>query len=70
MQRQFVSSSNFASVGYDSSTYVLEVEFLNGSIYQYWGVPSWVYAGLMTAASKGNYLYQKVKGFYPCQKTY
>jgi hypothetical protein len=64
MQRQFVSSSNLASVGYNPATCVLEVEFLNGSIYQYWGVPLWVYSGLMAAASKGSYLYRKVKGFY------
>ncbi len=70
MQRQLVSSSNLLSVGYDHSTYVLEVEFLNRSIYQYSGVPSSVYSGLMAAASKGSYLSQRVKGVYPYQKVY
>jgi len=70
MQRQFVSSSNLASVGYDPATSILEVEFLNGSIYQYWGVSSWIYAGLMAAASKGRYLSRRVKGVYSYQKVY
>lgn len=49
---------------------VLEVEFPNGSVYQYWGVPSWIYAGLMAAASKGSYLYRRVRGVYSYQKVY
>ncbi|MBE9156990.1 KTSC domain-containing protein [Nodosilinea sp. LEGE 06152] len=61
MNRISVSSSNLASVGYDLSTQVLEVEFLNGSIYQYLGVPSSVYDGLMAASSHGSYLDQHVK---------
>jgi KTSC domain len=61
MNRISVSSSNLASIGYDSSTQVLEVEFLDGSIYQYSDVPSSVYAGLMAASSHGSYLAQHVK---------
>lgn len=61
MNRTPVSSSNLASVGYDSSIQVLEVEFLHGDIYQYSGVPSSVYAGLMAASSHGSYFDQHVK---------
>ena len=61
MNRTSVSSSNLASVGYDSSTQVLEIEFLHGGIYQYSGVPSSVYAGLMAASSHGSYFDQNVK---------
>ncbi len=61
MNRTSVSSSNLASVGYDSSIQVLEVEFLDGGIYQYSGVPSSVYAGLMASSSHGAYFDQHVK---------
>ena len=33
MDRTYVSSSNIASIGYDPMQMILEVEFLNGSIY-------------------------------------
>jgi hypothetical protein len=61
MDRIPVSSSNLESVGYDSSTLMLEVAFLHGGIYQYSGVPSSVYAGLMAASSHGSYFDQHVK---------
>jgi KTSC domain len=61
MNRISVSSSNLASVGYDRTTQMLEIEFLHGGIYQYPGVPSSVYDGLMTADSHGSYFYNHVK---------
>jgi len=64
MTRQRVSSSNIASIGYDSSTLTLEVEFLNGSIYQYSNVPSNIYGALITASSHGTYLNANIKGKY------
>lgn len=39
MNRNPVSSSNVKSVGYDSESSRLEVEFHHGGIYQYYGVP-------------------------------
>lgn len=51
MNRTPVSSSNLKSVGYDESSKTLEVEFLNGTVYQYSGVPASVYQGLMSASS-------------------
>jgi hypothetical protein len=56
-----VSSSNLASVGYDPELRILEVEFLNRSVYQYLNVPSYVYSGLMGASSHGSYLDSHVK---------
>ena len=55
MERQPVSSSNLASVGYEEASATLEVEFVDGGIYQYFGVPSEVHAGLMAAGSHGTY---------------
>lgn len=64
MQRTRVSSSNVYSIGYDDSSNILEVQFNNGSIYQYSNVPYSIYKGLMSAASHGNYLHAHVKGIY------
>lgn len=56
MERQYVSSSNIASIGYDPDNLVLEIEFLSGAVYQYNDVPQSVYDGLMTADSHGKFL--------------
>lgn len=32
MERQYVSSSNIASIGYDPDNQVLEIEFLSGAV--------------------------------------
>lgn len=61
MDRKYVSSSNISSIGYDSMNQILEVEFLNGSIYQYYDVPESLYEGLMVADSHGKYLNEYIK---------
>ena len=64
MDRTPVVSSNIESIGYDSNSKILEVEFTNMSVYRYYEVPEDVYEELMAAESKGSYLYQKIKGVY------
>ncbi|PSG97666.1 KTSC domain-containing protein [Thermoplasmatales archaeon SW_10_69_26] len=64
MKRDSVQSSNIDSVGYDADQMTLEVEFNDGSIYQYFDVPKHVYEGLMRAESHGEFLHQNVKGIY------
>ena len=61
MDRKYVSSSNIASIGYDPMRMILEVEFLNGSIYQYYDVPEELYIGLMAASSHGKFLNEYIK---------
>lgn len=65
MKRQSVSSSNLASVGYDSASSTLEIEFHNGGVYQYLNVPATIYNGLMNASSHGQYfdVYVKKAGY-------
>lgn len=55
MKRQSVVSSNVASVGYDAENEILEIEFNNGGVYQYFNVPENVYEELMSANSHGQY---------------
>jgi hypothetical protein len=61
MHRSTVSSSNITSIGYDATQEVLEVEFRDGAIYQYLGVPEMLYKGLMAASSHGTYLDTHIK---------
>lgn len=68
MHRQPVSSSNIASIGYDPDAQILEVEFTNGSLYQYLNVPEHHHAGIMAAPSHGTYLNTHIKGTFPYQK--
>ncbi|MBU4457089.1 MAG: KTSC domain-containing protein [Nanoarchaeota archaeon] len=68
MERQRVSSTNVQSIGYDVGNGTLEVEFHNGGIYQYFGVPETAYTGLMRASSKGGYLNDHIKDRYRCRK--
>ncbi len=65
MDRSYVSSSNIASIGYDEATETLEVEFLNGSIYQYYNIPTGLYEQLMQEGSKGRFLHVYIKNAYP-----
>jgi hypothetical protein len=59
-----VSSSNIASVGYDVATQTLQVEFLSGSLYQYFDVPQNIFDEFINAASKGKYFAAQIKGIY------
>ncbi|WP_061223377.1 KTSC domain-containing protein [Leptospira weilii] len=68
MKRDSVSSSNIRSIGYDAGSQTLEVEFLNGGIYQYFDVPNSIFNGLMNASSHGEYLAANVKGTYRYSK--
>lgn len=68
MYRIPVSSSNIRSIGYDSQSAVLEVEFSCGDVYQYFNVPEHLYQGLMNASSKGQFLNDYIKYNYRYQK--
>lgn len=68
MERTPVSSSNISSIGYDADSQTLEVEFTNGSVYQYLGVPVHEHEGIMNADSKGKYLHANIKNSYSCVK--
>ena len=68
MMRVPVRSSNIKSIGYDEETKVLEVEFHDGSVYQYYSVPASVHQGLMAAASHGNYFHKHIRDEYRCRQ--
>jgi len=53
VQREPVSSSSIASVGYDEASSTLEIEFHNGRIYRFLGVPPQIAQALRAAPSHG-----------------
>lgn len=66
MNRTPLHSSNLAAVGYDAQRKVLEVEFNDGSVYEYAHVPVYLHKELMVAKSHGTFLDAFIKkGGYP-----
>lgn len=68
MERKPVQSSNIDSIGYDKETEILEIEFNNRRVYQYFNVPINVYIELMNAPSHGKYFNQNIKNDYTCNQ--
>lgn len=64
MQRTDVESSNIRSIGYDSNTRVLEVEFTSGKVYQYPNVPAEAHTDLMKADSVGSFFARNIRAKY------
>lgn len=64
MDRFPVTSSNIKSIGYDTGSDTLEIEFANGGVYQYHKVPPDAFQSLMTAPSVGKHLHQHIKPHY------
>jgi len=61
LERQPVKSCILRSVGYDDAMKNMEIEFHSGLVYQYSGVPSKVYADLMSSSAVGKYFSEKVR---------
>lgn len=68
MDRISVKSSNIKSVGYDPEEKILEVEFKNGGVFAYEGVPAKAVAELHASESIGKYLHSNIKPNYICKK--
>lgn len=68
MYRVQVKSSNLKSVGYDTETKTLEVEFQDGGLYQYLNVPAVVHRDLLNAPSHGKYFAYFIKNSYRFKK--
>ena len=64
MQRVPVESRALTSVGYDTGTRTLELEFSAGGLYHYCDVPEFTYRALMHAKSKGHFFQTSIDGRY------
>lgn len=65
MIRNPIASTNILSAGYDESSETLEVEFLSGSVYQYYNVPISIFDAFRNSGSKGQFLHAYIKNAYP-----
>ncbi|WP_407431414.1 KTSC domain-containing protein [Arcticibacter sp.] len=61
-------SSVISSYHFDPLTLTLKVVFLSGLVYEYQGVPEFVYEEMKAVRSKGTFLNKRIKGFYPYRK--
>jgi len=65
MERTPVESSNLASIGYDSSTGTLEIEFKSGgAVWQYYDFPEHKWNEFEYAESHGKYFHANIKNQY------
>ena len=56
-----VESTTLATVAYDETLGLLQLEFRSGAIYQYFDVPVAVHAALLGADSKGSYFSRVIR---------
>ena len=63
--REPIASTNIASCGYDEASQTLEVEFTNGTVYQYYNVGPECYQQFIQSPSKGQFLNSQIKNAYP-----
>ena len=68
MYRTPVTSTNILSIGYDTTTATLEVEFTSGDVYQYFNVPEHLYQQFLNAPSHGQFLNDNIRYNYRYQK--
>jgi hypothetical protein len=62
MHAAAVESATVASVAYDASRELLQIEFRDRTVYQYFGVPAEVHDALMRAPSKGRCFNSLIRG--------
>lgn len=68
MERTKVKSSHILSVGYDSTSRTLEVEFHNGSVYRYSNVSPQKFSAFANSDSLGEYLAKRIKPDHKARK--
>jgi len=61
MKRLPVDSSAVRSIGYDPKSLVLEIEYANGSVYDYYDVPPATYQEFCEADSMGAFVNFRIK---------
>ena len=70
MKRLPVDSSAVCSIGYDPKLLLLEIEYTNGSVYDYYGVSPEVYQEFCEADSMGAFVNFRIKPNFECREIY
>ena len=68
MERAPVDSSAIVSVGYDEFRQILELEYIDGDIYQYFGVSKALHRALLDAPSIGQFVNTEIKGTFQYER--
>ena len=68
MEREPVESEAMLAVGYDGRRRVLEIEFADHDVYDYFDVPPSVHFGLIRAESHGRYFAEHVRDRYAYER--
>jgi hypothetical protein len=63
-----VESTTLATVAYDETGKLLQLEFCSRAVYLYFGVPAAVQQALLGAPSKGRYFNQTIRGRFPYRR--
>ena len=63
-----VQSSNVQAIGYDADTKRLFVQFKKSGLYQYDNVPEVIHQSFLAAPSKGQFVWQQLRGHYSYTK--
>ena len=64
MYREYVTSSNLRSIGYDEGSATLEIEFNSGAIWQYFDFPESQWHEFKLTDSFGKYFNREIKNKY------
>ncbi len=65
-----IGSSNIKSVGHDQLAHTLEIEFINGKVWQYFNFPAEKFVEFMNAESKGKYFDQEIRNQYDSKSVF
>lgn len=65
---RIAQSSHLQSYDYDPDSQTLTVQFQNGAIYQYTGVPQNEYYNFQQNGGSGTYFHSKIRNQYPATK--
>ena len=63
-----INSTALAAAFYDDTRAILQVEFRDGTVYQYMGVPKETYQDLCEAESKGLYFNRQIRNRFASTK--
>jgi hypothetical protein len=68
VQRKPVESSHLRAVGYDPGSRKMHIEFHNGAVYEYKGVPEQFHKTLTEADSTGTFFHKNVKPHFDARR--
>jgi hypothetical protein len=63
-----VQSKLLASMAYNHDQAKLQLEFRDGTVYQYFQVPRQTYQSLLQADSKGTYFNRRIRTVFRCAR--